>query len=583
METYYSDERNVQILISLMKAHGIKKVVASPGATNVSLVSSLQIDPYFEIYSSVDERSAAYIACGMAAESGEPVALTCTGATASRNYIPGLTEAFYRKLPVLAITSTQHTGKVGSNEPQVLDRSNPLNDIAKLSVNIPNIHTSEDEWAYTLMLNKAILELTHRGGGPVHVNLTTNYSPNFNVKTLPKVKVVRRICANNDFPALPEGNIGIFVGAHAEWSDELTAAVDSFCEKINAVVFCDHTSNYTGKYRVFPHIVANQDTYESELTKLALLIDIGNISGAYLRLQAKELWRVNPDGELRDYRMCLTKVFEMEESEFFSRYAQITPQKNESNSFLAAWQTENEKFLKKLPELPFSNIWVAQHTASKLPENCRLHLGILNSLRSWNFFETSPTIPGYSNTGGFGIDGNMSSMLGASLASPDKLFFGVFGDLSFFYDMNSIGNRHINNNMRIMLINNGIGTEFKNYNHRAAKFGDKTDEFMAASGHFGQQSRDLVRHYAEDLGFEYLCADNKEDYLKYTDHFVSPEIFDKPILFEVFTNNQDESNALHTVHNLEYSAKKSVKKKIKDFARKTLGAKNIMRLKKIIK
>ena len=42
----------------------------------------------FELYSAVDERSTAYIACGLAAETSEPVALSCTGATASRNYVP---------------------------------------------------------------------------------------------------------------------------------------------------------------------------------------------------------------------------------------------------------------------------------------------------------------------------------------------------------------------------------------------------------------------------------------------------------------------------------------------------------------
>lgn len=78
MEQYYTDERNVQILIALLKAHGIKQVIASPGSANVTFVGSLQQDPWFEMYSCVDERSAAYMACGMAAESGEPVVLSCT-------------------------------------------------------------------------------------------------------------------------------------------------------------------------------------------------------------------------------------------------------------------------------------------------------------------------------------------------------------------------------------------------------------------------------------------------------------------------------------------------------------------------
>ena len=85
MDTYYSKEVNVQILVSLMKTYGVRKVIISPGTTNINFVASIQQDPYFELYSSVDERSAAYIACGLAAESGESVALSCTGATASRN------------------------------------------------------------------------------------------------------------------------------------------------------------------------------------------------------------------------------------------------------------------------------------------------------------------------------------------------------------------------------------------------------------------------------------------------------------------------------------------------------------------
>ena len=101
---YYTSERNVQIVISLLKAHGIHRVIASPGTTNMTFVVSVENDPWFQVWSSVDERSAAYLACGMAAETGEPVVISCTGATASRNYMPGLTEAYYRKLPVLAIT-----------------------------------------------------------------------------------------------------------------------------------------------------------------------------------------------------------------------------------------------------------------------------------------------------------------------------------------------------------------------------------------------------------------------------------------------------------------------------------------------
>ena len=55
---YYTDEMNTLILISLLKEHGIRKIIASPGTTNISFVGSIQIDPYFEVFSAIDERSA---------------------------------------------------------------------------------------------------------------------------------------------------------------------------------------------------------------------------------------------------------------------------------------------------------------------------------------------------------------------------------------------------------------------------------------------------------------------------------------------------------------------------------------------
>ena len=53
MQKFYSDDKNVQILLALLKAHGIKKIVASPGVANITFVASAQQDSYFEIYSSV--------------------------------------------------------------------------------------------------------------------------------------------------------------------------------------------------------------------------------------------------------------------------------------------------------------------------------------------------------------------------------------------------------------------------------------------------------------------------------------------------------------------------------------------------
>ena len=169
-------------------------------------------------------------------------------------------------------------------------------------------------------------------------------------------------------------------------------------------------------------------------------------------------------------------------------------------------------------------------------------------------------------------------MLGAALAEQEKLYFGVVGDLAFFYDMNVLGNRQFGRNVRLLLINNGVGTEFKNYNHKAAKFGDDADAYMAAAGHYGNKSPKLVKHYAEDLGFEYMSASSKEEFLANMERWLLPELTDRPMLFEVFTASRDESDSLKVIYNLT----KTPKGMAKNVVRGMLGEEGIKAAKKIL-
>lgn len=580
-QKYYTNERNVQIVIALLKAHGIRKVIASPGTTNITFVGSVQQDPWFEVYSSVDERSAAYIACGLASESGEPVVLSCTGATASRNYYPGLTEAFYRKLPIVALTSHQGNHRIGHLIPQNIDRRQQANDLVKMSVEAPVVKDDNDEKYCTIEVNKALLELRHHGGGPVHINLFTTYSQDFSVKELPAARAIYRHTAFDDLPPIPNGRIAVFIGSHQPFTKEESKMLDAFCATYDAVAFCDHTSGYYGSYAVHHALAFSQLKYPSQNKQFDLLIHIGGVSGDYstLTVSPKKVWRVNEDGELRDTFGQLTDVFEMSEQWFFNHYA-----KGNSNhhTLLDAYKAEGKRLYNELPEIPFGNIWMAKQIAPKLPANSVIHLGILNTLRSWNFFDLPANVESFCNVGGFGIDGCVSTLIGASLANKDRLHFGVFGDLALFYDMNVLGNRHVGNNVRILLINNGCGTEFRNYNHPANRFGDDADPYMAAAGHFGNKSKNLMRHVAEDLGYEYLCCSNKEDFSVAIERFLTPELTERPMLMEAFTNSNDESNALEKVMSFNVSYEDMMKDKAKDIVKTVVGDKGLRTMKKLL-
>lgn len=578
MKKIYTDEENIQILIALLKEHDIKKVIVNPGTTNISFVASIQSDDYFEIYSCVDERSAAYMACGLSEESGEPVVLTCTGATASRNYISGLTEAFYKKIPVIAVTATQHIGRVGQNVPQVIDRSIQMKDIVKKSIQLNIVHSDEDRWSSNLKVNDVLLECRRNGGGPVHINMETTYSNNFYIGDVPKQKKINRYTLDDDFPKIEsKKRVAIFIGNHLPFSNELTKSIEEFCEGYNAIVICDHSSNYNGKYKILGSLINSNG--KVHFKNMDLIIDIGNISGAYMSYSSKEIWRVNPDGEIRDTYKKMTKVFAMSELKFFSEYNKMSQNTDTSN--YEEFIIEDNKLREKLDnlELPFSNPYIAKNIINKIDNNSVVHLAILNTLRSWNYFKTDKLIRFYSNTGGFGIDGILSTAVGTSLGT-DKLVFCFIGDLAFFYDMNAIGNKNIKNNLRVLLINNGCGSEFHLFNHRATKVTKDNDlsiEYIAADGHFGNKSDELVKHYAEDLGFEYLSAKNKEEFLKNLDEFIKVKT-SKPIIFEVFTTPEDESEAQELISKLEVNAETMTKNAIKNL----LGDKGVKIAKKII-
>jgi len=580
---YYSIERNTQIIVSLLKAHNIRHIVASPGTTHMCFVGSVQHDPYFKIYSCVDERSAAYMACGIAAESGEPVVITCTGATASRNYYSAMTEAYYRKLPVIAITAHQGNDRIGHLLEQNIDRRRLPEDVAKISVEAVFVENDRDEHYCAIEVNKALLECRRHGGGPVHINVFTHYSTDFTVKEIAPVQIIHRYTGYNKLPEIQNGRVAVFIGSHKMFTKEETEALDNFCSTHDAVAFCDHTSGYNGKYAVHFALPLAQRFTDYNERNLDLLIHLGETTGdaTSRSLRPKQVWRVSEDGEIRDSWGKLTNVFEMPEEYFFKHYAKDGA---DQHKFLDDCKTIVKKISQEVGDMPLSTIWVAKQLSTDIPEGSNFQMGIWSSLRAMNYFNTPHSTTGNSNVGGFGIDGPLSALVGASLCNPTKLYFCIVGDLAFFYDVNVLGNKNIGSNVRIAMINNGRGNEMRYSFSPAASLGEDGNLFLAAAGHNGNYSHTLVKHIAEDLGYEYLSASTKEEFLKRKVHFLSPEIFDKPIIFEIFINNYyNEEKAWEVLTSAEQDKNLIMKRKIKDGIKLVIGqtgvkiAKNILR------
>ena len=160
-------------------------------------------------------------------------------------------------------------------------------------------------------------------------------------------------------------------------------------------------------------------------------------------------------------------------------------------------------------------------------------MAILNSIRNWNLFPFSPNIKCFANVAAFGIDGCTSMLIGESVAD-DNLHFLVTGDLAFFYDLNALGIREIKNNVRILLVNNNGGVEFKLGGD--AKSNQYTNRYIAASDHFKD-----AKGWAETCGFKYMKANSKSEFLEQKNLFIQKN--NRPILFEAFTKDIDDASA----------------------------------------
>lgn len=545
----YTIVENARIVIALLKAHNIRHIVLSPGGSNIPIVQGVQDDPFFRCYSVVDERSAMYIAIGIYLQTGELVATSCTSAQATRNYVPGLTEAFYKRVPILAITMSKHPRYIGQEYMQCPVQTSLPIDSVKKSFSLPIISTEDDRQLCIRTVNEAILELTHHNYGPVQLNIEALDSETWSISEnskLPEIRAIKRIHEWDDLKPywLNGKKTMVLIGEHMPFSQKEITAIERFCDNNNAFVYTTHISNYNGKYSLngVPIIVGATKEYYKQNLEPEIIITLGGVTGDYDCFNkisgslnpSLQVWRVNNDGNVIDTYGKLTVVFQMGIEYFFNSLSK--EKLNKDHQYYNSWLTSKDQIHLDSVNLPLSNIFTAQMLHEKIPANSYLNFAILNSFRSWLFFDLDPSIKSFCNVGAFGIDGCLSTMLGQSFTT-DELCFLITGDLAFYYDMNSIALRNIKNNVRILLINNNGGAEFKiNSIHL------KTDvsRYIAADNHFKN-----AKTWTEDNGFKYFSVQSKEEFLNIIDQFVSPS--ERPMIIEVFTEAENQRKAISLI------------------------------------
>ncbi|MCA6038043.1 2-succinyl-5-enolpyruvyl-6-hydroxy-3-cyclohexene-1-carboxylic-acid synthase [Bacteroides thetaiotaomicron] len=587
----YTELKSYQIIIALLKKYGIKHCVLSAGSRNVPFVHSVEEDPFFECYSVVDERSAGYFALGLSQQLQEPVVISCTASTASCNYWPPVAEAFYQGVPLVILTSDRNPAMLGQWEDQMIDQVGMFDRHVKKSVNLPNVENRDDFIHCQRVVNEALLELDHHGTGPVHINIPMKYyNRSFNCKTLPEVTKIERLdvfstddCWVSKIETLKKCNrILVTCGQSSYVSDAFKETLSQFFHNYNASISIEYMSNMNCD-GIINSTVCMDSRYLADHHFKELLPEIVISYGHNITSGIKELlrhfagqfehWLIQEDGHIVDMYKSLTTIFECPPLYFF----------NYCNSHIDPCMLNNlhpHNLLLQhskrviIPEFEYSNIYAIKSVVENIPSKSILHLSINSSIRITNFFKLQPDVKVYANIGTYGIDGCLSSFLGqASVLSG--LSFLIIGDLSFFYDMNALRLRNIDNNVRILMINNHGGEEF---------YYNKSWINQSSDLHTTARHETRAKGWVLENNFIYLSATDKKSFDEALGVFLS-EDSEVPIFFEVFTEMKTDADAICNFYNLSRpkDLRSELVRKGKEFAKSFVGQEKAQKIVNLIK
>jgi len=533
-------------LIALLKKFGIRKIVVSPGSRHRPLVASLEQDDYFELFTVIDERGAAFFALGLIQESNEPIAITCSSGTACMNYGSAIVEAFYQKLPLLVLSTDRNPVFLNQGEDQMYDQASTFSRCTKYHAQLPLINSDTDRWYCNRLINEGLISLTAHGRGPVHLNIpiTSHHSDSINVEKLPEVRKISYHTLTSCFDwqifasKLRGKKIAVVWGQSVQQSEAMASAIDSFLQKTGAVILTDKMSNCHSRFALKNTLLALQAITPAEVE--AMLPDIVvSIGGNYIfnneikrffKNGKIENWQVGEEIEICDPFWRLTEKFNMPESDFFKSLSDAISYKTDS-AYRDSWiQFEN------LPIPPmeiFDEIYPIGKLLQNLPGNCDLQLANSNTIRFAHYFNIKPSVRVNCNRGVNGIDGSMSTAVGFSAINRRPTFY-ITGELSFFYDMNALWIKYRSSNLRILLINNNGGAVMYDLHSRPT---DSRYPVYLATGHNA-----VAKGWAESQGFLYISAHNKDEVDKGI-AIMTDENLDKPIIMEVFTDYDGDGTA----------------------------------------
>jgi 2-succinyl-5-enolpyruvyl-6-hydroxy-3-cyclohexene-1-carboxylate synthase len=454
-------------LIDELVRHGLTDAVLAPGSRSAPLALALADDDRLRLHVRIDERSASFLALGLAKTARRPVAVLCTSGTAAANLHPAVAEAHAARVGLLVLTADRPPELRGTGANQTIDQlklyGGAVRWFCEVGAPEPGAHVYWRSLASRAWAEAA--GLTGGPPGPVHLNLPLRE------------------------PLVGEGAVEGGRPGGAPWTvvtrDVGTLAADVERVERGLVVLGDSDDDLTaladlGRAAGWPVIAepsSNARHGEGIVSTAALLLGAGRFAAAHrpdlvlcagrvglsrhvlaLLRDVPEVVRVDPHGGWLDPVRSTSRLLVADPA---AAVAGIAPQAR--TAWAGAWQDAERAGRAALDALLDADGTpteprTARDLAAALPDGALLLAGSSMPIRDLDLTMRPRTgLRVVANRGASGIDGLVSTAAGAALAHPGPAC-ALLGDLTLLHDQNGLGS--LPANLVLVVVNNDGGGIF---------------------------------------------------------------------------------------------------------------------------
>ncbi len=506
----------------------------------------------------MDERSAGFIALGMAQQLNMPVVLICTSGSAAYNYAPAVAEAFFQQISLLILTADRPSEWIHQLDGQTIYQADIYGKHVKKSFTFSSDYTHQDaRWMINRTGNEAAILAQSKPFGPVHINVPIRepFYPSGEeiISVSQEVRVVRKTESEATLSvetwhdllnAWDSFDRILIAGGQHRSSERLSHALAKISEELDVPVLGDSLTNQKG-YQDFltyqdvflPH--ANTDKLRPDLL---ITYGLSFISKAFKQFLQKnpaiQHWHISEDSHLVDTFYSLNRQIPVSAEYFFENlfekidyqlFVQGSDPENDT-SYKAHWKANDSnagvilrQYLDNLSVL--NDLTSVNLLINSIPEGAQLHIANSMPIRYVNALGNHVShVEIFANRGTSGIDGCVSTAIGAAMVTAKPVFLLV-GDVAFLYDRNGLLIQPLPDNLKIVVLNNSGGNIFRMIDGPAA--------LPELENYFETRHNFTAKRTSEDSHITYFEADNMETLKDVLSVFLQT---DKTSLLEVFTD-----------------------------------------------